>query len=77
MQSQCLDNMAKLLYIHRMNKRTTPTAFRLSEKGRALLIALSEKHGVNQTSVIEMAIREKAERDKVEVSPTEKKDDQD
>lgn len=49
-----------------MNKRKTPSAFRLSDRAKALLEALADKHGVNQTAVIEMAIREKAERDKVE-----------
>lgn len=57
------------MYNRRMNKRTTPTAFRLSERGRALLVALAEKHGVNQTAVVEMAIREKADRDSVNVAP--------
>jgi len=60
-----------------MNKRTTPTAFRLSEKGRALLLALAEKHGVNQTSVIEMAIREKADRDNVQASTDAKQEQKD
>jgi predicted transcriptional regulator len=49
-----------------MNKRTTPTAFRLSNKGRGLLAALAEKLGVNQTAVVEMAIRQMAEKEKVE-----------
>lgn len=45
----------------------TPSTFRLSEKGKTLLSLLAEKHGVNQTSIIEMAVREKAERDGVQI----------
>jgi hypothetical protein len=56
-----------------MDKRKTPTGFRLSERAIALLEALAEKHGVNNTAIVEMAIREKAEREKVE--PKAKKDD--
>lgn len=55
-----------------MDSRKTPTAFRLSEKAKSLLGALAEKLGVNQTSVVEMAIRQMAEREKVEAA--EKKD---
>jgi len=55
-----------------MDNRKTPTAFRLSEKAKLLLSALAEKLGVNQTSVIEMAIRQIAEREKVEAN--DKKD---
>jgi hypothetical protein len=50
-----------------MLKNTTPKGFRLSPQGRDLLAALSDKHGVNQTAVMEMAIREKAERDGVTI----------
>ena len=52
-----------------MDKRKTPTGFRLSERAIALLEALAEKHGVNNTAVVEMAIREKAEREKIEPKP--------
>jgi len=42
------------------SRRKTPKAFRLSDQGEALLIALSEHLGVKQTAVIEMAIRRMA-----------------
>jgi hypothetical protein len=41
-------------------KRKTPKAFRLSDQGEALLVALSDHLGVKQTAVIEMAIRRMA-----------------
>ena len=41
-------------------KRKTPKAFRLSDAGESLLTAIAERLGVNQTAVIEMAIRRMA-----------------
>ena len=42
-------------------KRKTPKAFRLTDDGEALLVALSKRLGVKQTAVVEMAIRRMAE----------------
>jgi hypothetical protein len=39
------------------------TTYRLSEEARTLLERLADHHGINQTAVLEMAIREKARRD--------------
>lgn len=40
-------------------------SFSLSVEARRLLTALKARHGISATSVIELAIREKAERDRV------------
>lgn len=42
-----------------------PTSFRLSLLGLKLLVALSEALGVSQTAVVELAIRELANKKKV------------
>jgi predicted DNA-binding protein len=39
------------------------TSLRLTEEGKRLLEALSQKLGVNQTAVIELLIREKAKKE--------------
>jgi hypothetical protein len=44
-----------------MGKRAT--SVRLSEDARRLWVALAVKLGVNQTAVLELAIREKAKRE--------------
>ncbi|NBW19655.1 MAG: hypothetical protein EBR82_67950 [Caulobacteraceae bacterium] len=54
--------------------RKNPKSFRISVKGERLLLILSEHIGVNQTSIIEMAIREMAERKGIDV-PTDKKEE--
>lgn len=41
------------------------TSITLTATARVLAALLSEKHGIGQTAVIELAIREKAERDAV------------
>ena len=46
-------------------KTKPPTSHRLSDEARRLLAVLAEKLGVSQTSVIELAIREKAKRERV------------
>lgn len=53
-----------------MNSRKTPSAFRLTTKGKSLLRLLAEKLGVNQTAVVEMAIRQMAEREKIVAAET-------
>lgn len=40
--------------------RKTPKAFRLSDGGEALLVELSERLGIKQTAVVELAIRRMA-----------------
>ncbi len=40
-----------------------PVSFSLTAEARRLLTALKAKHGIGATSVVELAIREKAERD--------------
>ena len=42
-------------------------SFRISVKGERLLLILSEHIGVNQTSIIEMAIREMAKREGIDI----------
>jgi len=54
--SQCMDNQKKTV------------SFRLSGIARVLLGRLSEKKGINQTAIIEMLIREMAERENVSVA---------
>lgn len=49
-----------------MPSKTPPSGFRLSEEARRLLAALAERMGVSKTAVMEIAIREKAKREKVE-----------
>ena len=44
-------------------KRAKPTSLRLTQHADDLLTKLAEKHGVSKASIIEMAIRAKAERD--------------
>jgi hypothetical protein len=48
-------------------KRTT--TYRLSEEARTLLGRLAEHHGVTQTAVLEMAIRQLARRDLPDSAP--------
>jgi len=45
--------------------KVNPKTIRLTAVANDLLSALAEKHGVSQTAILEMAIREKAERDGV------------
>ncbi len=40
-----------------MNKVKTISAFRISDEGRALLQAVADSLGINQTSAVEIAIR--------------------
>jgi hypothetical protein len=40
-------------------------SFSLTANARRLLMALKSKHGISATSVVELAIREKAERDNI------------
>ncbi len=42
--------------------RPAQKCFRMSERGKELLAELAERFGVNETAVVELAIREKAER---------------
>ena len=42
-----------------------PTSLRLSPEAKRLLVALAERLGISQTAVVEIAIREKAERENV------------
>ena len=42
------------------------TTIRITEDARSLLERLSDKLGVSHTAIIEMAIREKAKRDRAE-----------
>jgi predicted transcriptional regulator len=46
-------------------KTKPPTSHRLSDEARRLLAGLAEKLSVSQTAVIELAIREKAKRERV------------
>ena len=46
-----------------MDKNKTLFSFRVSSRGKDLLIALAEHHGVGMSAVLEMAIREKAGRE--------------
>lgn len=41
------------------------TAFRLTKEARALLAAMASKYGISQAAIVELAVREKAEREKV------------
>lgn len=55
------------MYNQCMNNRKTPSGFRLSEKAKLLLLALSQKLGISQTAVIEIAIRQMAETEHIEL----------
>ncbi|KKW12867.1 MAG: hypothetical protein UY48_C0008G0042 [Candidatus Gottesmanbacteria bacterium GW2011_GWB1_49_7] len=44
-----------------MNRK--PTSFTLTEHCRGLLVMLSHKLGISQAAIVELAIREKAERE--------------
>lgn len=48
-------------------KRAKPTTIRLTQFADDLLVKLAQKHGVSKAAIIEMAIREKAIRDKVDL----------
>jgi predicted DNA-binding protein len=48
-----------------MKKDRNATSIRLTPEAKELIARLSQKLGVNQTSVIEMAIRVLAEKEKV------------
>lgn len=43
--------------------KAKPTSLRVTQHARDLLVLLAEKHGISQAAIIELAIREKAERD--------------
>lgn len=45
-----------------MADRKQKTSFALSEKARQLLAGLAEHYGISQTAVLEVVIRERAER---------------
>jgi len=51
-----------------MDNQKKTVSFRLSGIARVLLGRLSEKKGINQTAIIEMLIREMAERENVSVT---------
>jgi hypothetical protein len=68
----CLYFNGYTLYNRFMKEPKTPTAFRLSHKGKLLLSALAEKLGVNQTAVVEMAIRQMADKERIEVRESHK-----
>ncbi len=42
-------------------------AFRLTEEAQRLVETMAEENGLSKTSIVEMAIREKAKRDRVKV----------
>lgn len=46
---------------------TKQTNFRLSSHCKAILAVLSQKLGINNTSVVELAVRKLAEKEKVKV----------
>ena len=46
-------------------KTLPPTSHRLSEEARRLLALLAEKLSISQTAILELAIREKAKRERV------------
>ena len=50
-----------------MDKRPPQKAFRLSEEDQDILEALSRHLGVNQTSVIKLALRDKAKAEGVSI----------
>jgi len=45
--------------------KSKPTSVRLSEDAQRLIHLLSQKLGISQTAIIELAIREKAKREKI------------
>lgn len=49
--------------------RAKMSSFRLSPHAKAICQTLAEKLGVNMTAVIELALRQMAAREKVEVKP--------
>lgn len=50
-----------------MLDKTKTTSFRLSSDARALIELLSQKNGISQTAVIELAVRQLAKTEGVEV----------
>jgi predicted DNA-binding protein len=54
-----------VVYNRGMRKNAKQTSIRLTPEARALIKRLSDKLGINQTSVIEMAIRVLAEKENV------------
>jgi hypothetical protein len=70
----CLDNVVILIYNRDMAKKSlkgkNPTTIRLTELGEQLLTKLATKIGVSKAAIIEMAIREKAEKEGVIHLPT-------
>ncbi len=52
--------------------RPKQKAFRLSDEGQELLSLLSDRLGVNQTAVIELAIRDKAKAEGVTTQRAER-----
>lgn len=42
-------------------------AFRLTEEAHRLVETMAEENGLSKTSIVEIAIREKAKRDKIKV----------
>lgn len=54
-----------LVYNNGMKKDAKQTSIRLTSEAKELIERLSQKLGINQTSVIEMAIRVLAEKEKV------------
>jgi predicted transcriptional regulator len=46
-------------------KTKPPTSHRFSDEARRLLALLAEKLSISQTGVLELAIREKAQRERV------------
>ena len=54
-----------MVYNSGMKKDKQQTSIRLTPEAKALIERLSQKLGINQTSVIEMAIRVLAEKEKV------------
>lgn len=46
-------------------KTKTSTSYRLSDEAKRLLALLAEKLSVSQTAILELAIREKAKRERV------------
>jgi DNA-binding PadR family transcriptional regulator len=47
--------------------RPAQKCFRMSEHGKLLLAQLSEKLGVNETAVVELAIRSKAKEEGIKI----------
>lgn len=51
----------------RKRKAKRNTSFRLSDDARRMIIALAEKLGISRTAVIEIAIRDKAKAEKLDL----------